>query len=188
MSYGITPYFIPETGISDFLKIKKNEESIAARLARYPTFFSQLNELFRESGSISAEDAAKEIITGNITRKDAFSGAVYWYVFEKLCAITDMTHQLRNRFFYPIALGAIIKILENYDVYSPKFNNKQDIPFPQPDDFPWVAFIPHDEVIRLRKDFSELNLIDSCHEEFTQWLDFALEMRYDRGSLLLYYY
>lgn len=197
MSYGITPYYIEERDIKKYVIGTKDESRISFTLKYQKSFYSQLNGLMEGRKCISAEDAVREILYGKITRRESISGAIYWYVFEKLCERFDIVIELPNRDFYPIENEVIRKIFELYTVYPTKWQifkrplmgqSSLSIPFPQPEDFPLVAYIPNEHVKKLRRDFSTLELPETCNEEFKGWLDFTIKRDEFEGALILYYY
>ena len=185
MSYAVTPYLIPEILIPNYMIGGITDEYMEIKLGRLEKFFSQIDQLFESKNAIKAADAAHEIVKGKITRSDSASGAVYWYAFEKIIHIKDQALLLDNNDFSPISVSALLTLFEKYNVYSPESGKRLDIPFCQPDDFPLVALIPHHQAIKLREDFSELNLPETCHQQFIKWLNKAVE---EASSLLLYCY
>ena len=199
MAYGVTAYTVKWELFEKYVYGVKTT-AILRSMNIYANWHLELAELFKGTKSITPKKAAEEVVAGNLTRTDRMSGSMYRYVLEKMlykgrsllfckkvnpwweaCSpgetFLPIGTRLSSSAFYPIKFDYVERLFFDFEEIP--------LPFPLQDDFPVTSFIRFEKLQELQRDFSAMNLPVECHEEFSGWLNAAIEKEHD---LILYYY
>lgn len=211
MSYSVTAYRVKWEHVEKYV-FGSNNNYIFSWVNNYGgplgDWKKVLADLFKGTKSITPKKALEEIISGNISKTNPSSGAIYLYVLENILywgnciryrkadVPKEIEHLVDNRHSLTSSLSIGGKLKDESNAFNTINSIKaveqlfilfetNPLPFPMPDDFPLFSLIRYEQLIELKKDFSHLNLYEEANIVFEKWLDETILKQQD---LVLYYY